>query len=71
MGIMRVVHGRVEQGRVVLDEVLPEGTSVAVVVASGEEGFDLDEAQVAELQASIEEADRGELLAIDDVLPRR
>jgi hypothetical protein len=67
---MRVVHGRVEQGHVVLDESLPEGTDVAVVVAA-DDGFDLDEQQVASLRASIEEADRGELVPLDEVLRSR
>jgi hypothetical protein len=67
---MRVVHGRVEQGHVVLDESLPEGTDVAVVVAA-DDGFDLDEQQVAALRASIEEADRGELVPLDEVLRSR
>ena len=69
---MRVVHGRVEQGHVVLDEPLPEGAEVAVVVAAaGDAGFELDEQQVAELRASIEEADRGELVPLDEVLKPR
>jgi len=68
---MRVVHGRVEQGHVVLDESLPEGSDVAVVIAAGDEGFDLDEDQVAELRASMDEADRGEFVSLDDVLKPR
>jgi len=68
---MRVVHGRVEQGHVVLDESLPEGSDVAVVVAAGDEAFDLDEDQVAELRASMDEADRGEFVSLDDVLKPR
>ncbi len=39
---VRVVRGRVEQGHVVLDESLPEGAAVAVIVA-GDEVFDLNE----------------------------
>jgi hypothetical protein len=70
-GAMRVVHGRVEQGHVVLDESLPEGSDVAVIVAAGDEAFDLDEQHVAELRASIEEADRGEFVPLDDVLKSR
>ncbi len=62
---------RVEQGHVVLDESLPEGSDVAVIVAAGDEAFDLDEQQVAELRASIEEADRGEFVPLDDVLKSR
>jgi predicted transcriptional regulator len=68
---MRVVHGRVEQGHVVLDESLPEGSDVAVVVAAGDEAFDIDEDQVAELRAAMDEADRGEFVSLDDVLKPR
>ena len=66
---MKVVHGRVERGRVVLDEPLPEGTEVTVVVdGTGDEAFDLDDAQIAALRASMAEADRGELVSLDDAL---
>jgi predicted transcriptional regulator len=44
---------------------------VAVVVAVGDEAFDLDEEQVAELRASMDEADRGEFVSLDDVLKPR
>ena len=66
---MKVVHGRVEHGHVVVDEPLPEGTEVTVVVAAaGDEAFDLDEEQIAALRESIEQADRGELVPLDEVL---
>jgi hypothetical protein len=68
---MKVVRGRVEDGRVVVDEPLPEGTEVTVVVASGDESFDLSEEQIAELRASMDEADRGELVPLDVVLGGR
>jgi len=68
---VKVLHGRVEHGHVVLDELLPEGTEVSVVVAAGDEGFDLDEEQIAALRKSIEEADRGELVPLDEVLSGR
>jgi len=68
---MRVVHGRVEHGRIVVDEELPEGTEVTVVVAAGEEAFELDEEQIAALRESIEEADRGQLVPLDEVLTVR
>jgi hypothetical protein len=65
---MKVVHGRVEHGQVVVDEPLPEGAEVTIVVAAGDDGFDLDEEQIAALRESIEQADRGELLPLEDVL---
>jgi len=55
-------------------ESLPEGSDVAVIVAAGDEAFaafDIDEQQVAELLASIEEADCGEFVSLDDVLKSR
>ena len=68
---MKVVHGRVEHGQVILDETLPEGVEVAVVVAAGDESFDLDEEQIAALRESIDEADRGDLVPMDVVLSAR
>ncbi len=68
---MRVVHGRVEDGRVVVDESLPDGTEVTVVVTSAGDTFDLDEEQIAVLRESLDEADRGELLPLDVVLGKR
>ncbi|HTQ47997.1 MAG TPA: hypothetical protein VMI75_34820 [Polyangiaceae bacterium] len=68
---MKVVRGRVEDGRVVVDEPLPEGVEVTVVVAAGDERFDHDEEQIAELRASLDEADRGELVPLDVVLSGR
>jgi len=68
---MKVVHGRVEHGRVVVDEPLAEGTEVTVVVAAGDDSFDLDEEQIAALRESIDEANRGELVPLDEVLSGR
>jgi predicted transcriptional regulator len=68
---MKVVHGRVEHGCVVVDEPLAEGTEVTVVVATSDESFDLDEEQIAALRQSIDEANRGELVPLDEVLSGR
>jgi len=68
---MKVVHGRVEHGRIVVDEPLAEGTEVTVGVAAGDESFDLDEEQIAALRESIGEANRGELVPLDEVLSGR
>lgn len=65
---MRLVAGKVEGGRVVVEEPLPEGVEVAVVAPDGEEGFDLDESQVRALMDSLEEADRGELVPAEQVI---
>ena len=65
---MRVVHGRVTAGHVELDENLPEGTEVAVVVGAEVEPFDLDEDQVRELEEALAEAERGEVVPAAHVL---
>ncbi len=54
-----------------MDEALPEGAEVTVVVAAGDETFDLDEDQMAALRESIDEANRGELVPLGEVLSRR
>jgi len=68
---MKFIHGRVAQGQVVLDESLPEGTEVTVVIAAAEESFAVDEAQIAELHACIDEANRGDLVPLNEVLTGR
>ena len=67
---MRVVHGKVTAGRVELDESLPDGTEVAVVVGAEGEPFDLDEDQIRELEESLAEADRGEVVPAAHVIAR-
>ena len=44
------------------------GAKVTAVVDVGEETFDLDEEQIAALRESIDEANRGNLVPIDEVL---
>jgi len=39
--------------------------------APGDESFDLDEGQIAALRESIDEANRGELVPLDEVLSGR
>ena len=63
---MKVVHGRVEDGRVVVDEALPEGAEVTVLVTASDDSFDLAAAQIAALRVSIDEADRGALVPLED-----
>ncbi len=65
---MKVVRGRVENGHVVIDEALPEGTEVTVLVAASDGTFALDEDEIVELRASMDEADRGELIPLEEVL---
>ena len=67
---MNAVRGRVRAGRVELDAELPDGAEVVVLVASDDEPFELDEAAVAELEARIAAADRGEVEPARAVLDR-
>ena len=39
---MRIASGKVVDGRVELDEELPEGTQVTVLAAEGDETFEAD-----------------------------
>jgi hypothetical protein len=58
---MQMVHGKVVNGRIVLDgPPLPEGTLVTVCVKEAEDSVQLSPSDEAELMASIEEADRDE-----------
>jgi hypothetical protein len=65
---MRITSGKVVGGPIVIDgEPLPDG--MAVMIVSREiDRFELDAAAEAELLESIAEADRGELVAAEDVL---
>jgi hypothetical protein len=58
---MNTVRGRVRKGHVELDDPLPDGTEVVVLVVDGSERFDLDDSDAAELEARLAEADRGDL----------
>lgn len=67
---MRVVTGTVRNGKIEVDGLdLPEGEEVSVGLPE-EEPFHLTPEQEAELQASIDEADRGETEDMADVLAR-
>jgi hypothetical protein len=67
---MNAVRGRVRGGHVEIDHALPEGAEVVVITGGDEEPFDLDEARVAELEARMAEADRGEVVPAATVLVR-
>jgi hypothetical protein len=47
---------------------LPDGTTVTLLAHEGDETFDLDAAQEAELLAAIAEAERGELVSAPELL---
>lgn len=65
---MNAVRGRVRGGRVELDGELPEGADVVVVAPSREEPFDLADGEIAELEARVAAANRGEVVSASDVL---
>jgi hypothetical protein len=68
---MKIVHGRVEKGHVVADEPFPDGAEVTILVAGGDDSFDLEEDKIAALLESIDEANRGELVPLEVVLSGR
>lgn len=53
---------------VVEGEPLPDGSIVTVLAREADESFKLDATAEAELLLSIAEADRGELIPVEDVL---
>jgi len=68
---MKIISGRVVDGRILPDADLPaelsEGTRVSIVAAD-EESFDLSPEDEALLLESMEEADRGDLVPASEVL---
>ena len=68
---MRITAGTVVEGRVVVEgEPLAEGTKVTVIAFEDAETFEVTPEEEAILLQSIAEADRGELVDLDDVLSR-
>jgi hypothetical protein len=68
---MRIATGTVVEGRVVVEgEPLREGAKVAIVTLEEAEGFDLSREEEVTLLQSIAEADRGELIELNDILSR-
>lgn len=66
---MRVTTGKVVNGKVeVPDEELTEGMVVTVLVPEERETFALGSTAEAALLASIDEADRGEVIPGEEVL---
>jgi hypothetical protein len=58
---MNAVRGRVHGGHIEVDTSLPEGAEVVVLTRGDQEPFELDDAQLDELERRIAEADRGEV----------
>ena len=62
---MNALRGRVRAGHVEVEAELPEGSEVVVIVPSPDEPFELDEANLADLETRMAEAEQG------DVVPAR
>lgn len=61
---MRVAHGTVVAGKVVLDDSsLPEGAKVYVLTGESGQSVSLSADELADLEAGIAEADRGETIS--------
>ena len=68
---MKLAHGTVVDGQVVLDEPsLPDGTAVYVFSARADGPATLEAAELRELEDSLEEERRGEVIAGADFLLR-
>ena len=68
---MRVTSGTVVAGKVVLDDPsLTDGTDVLVVTRGREDDVGLSPEELAELEAGIAEADRGETISGDELFAR-
>lgn len=67
---MNAVRGRVRDGKIELDEPLPEGSEVVVVSAADTLPFDLDDESLRELEERAAAADAGNIVSSADVLPR-
>ena len=68
---MLITTGKVNDGVIQVDtKDLPEGTTVTVLAHEGDETFEVDAAQEADLIAAIAEAERGELVVASEVLQR-
>lgn len=69
MTSMQVVMGIVVNGQIVIEGMpLAEGAVVTVVARGPDEGSTLTEAQEDELLAAMSEVDRGEFVALKDLL---
>jgi hypothetical protein len=66
---MLITTAKVNNGVIQIDgQDLPDGTTVTLLANEGDETFELDAAQEAELLAAIAEAERGELVSASELL---
>lgn len=64
---MKVLKGKVVSGKIVVEDMLPEGATVTVLASEGE-AFTLTADEEAALLASIAEADKGDVVDAEAVL---
>ena len=68
---MQLATGTVVNGKVIVEGAsLPEGTVVTILARESDETFEVPAELEAELQASIEEADRGEIITAVELFER-
>lgn len=68
---MQLATGTVVNGKVVVEgALLPEGMIVTILARESDESFDIPADLLAELQASEEEADRGETITAAELFER-
>ena len=68
---MQIATGTVVNGKVVVEGVsFPEGTIVTILARESDETFEVPAELESELQASIEEADRGETITAAELFER-
>ena len=68
---MQLAIGTVVNGKVIVEGVsFPEGTIVTVLARESDETFDVPAELESELQASLEEADRGETITAAELFER-
>jgi hypothetical protein len=66
---MIITTGRVHDGKIEVDsDSLPEGACVTVLAGEGDETFELNAADEAELLAAIAQANRGETVSASELL---
>ena len=68
---MQLATGTVVNGQVVVEgATLPEGMVVTILARESDEAFEIPAELEAELQASLEEADRGETITAAELFER-
>lgn len=68
---MRVVTGKVIDGKVVVEgAAFDEGAVVTILARDDDEAFDLSPEQEAELLIAIAEAERGEVISADQLFKK-